>query len=109
MFNYLTIILIILATALTGILAGASLDQSIKQLPARHKMGIITFSKYSQAADLGNGIWWYSIIGIGAAFLTIAAALAAYFNGPNTSIATPLYIGAVLAILHISNYTNSFY
>lgn len=99
MFDY-NIILIILATAANGILAGASLDQSIKQLPARHKIGVIAFSKYSQAADLGNGILWYASIGIGAAVLTIAAAVAAYFNGLNTSITTPLYIAAILAILH---------
>jgi len=95
-----TIVLVAIATAANGILAGASLDQSIKQLPARHKIGMIAYSKYSQAADLGNGILWYAGIGIGAASLTIAAAVAAYFNGLNTSITTPLYIAAGLAVLH---------
>ena len=99
MFNYI-IILVALAAAANGILAGASLDQSIKQLPARHKIGMIAYSKYSRAADLGNGILWYAGIGIGAAVLTIAAAAAAYFNGLNTSITIPLYIAAVLAVLH---------
>lgn len=99
MFNY-TIILVALATAANGILAGASLDQSIKQLPARHKIGMIAYSKYSQAADLGNGILWYAGIGIGAAVLTIVAAVVAYFNGLNTIITTPLYIAAILAVLH---------
>ena len=99
MFNY-TIILVVLATAANGILTGASLDQSIKQLPARHRIGMIVYSKYSQAADLGNGILWYAAIGIGAAVLTIASAVAAYFNGLNTSITTPLYIAAILAVLH---------
>ena len=95
-----TIILIAIATAANGILAGASLDQSIKQLPARHKIGMMTYSKYSQAADLGKGILWYAILGIGAAALTIIAAVAAYFNGMNPNITTPLYIAAVLAVLH---------
>ncbi len=97
--NYI-IILVALATAVNGILTGASLDQSIKQLPARYRMGMIAYSKYSQAADLGNGILWYAVIGIGAAVLTIAAAVVAYFNGMNTSITTPLYIAAILAVLH---------
>jgi hypothetical protein len=95
-----TLILVTIATALVGILTGASLDQSIKQLPARHQMGMIVFSKYSQAADLGNGIFWYGIFGVGAALFTIAAAIVAYVNGLNASITTPLYIAAGLAILH---------
>ena len=76
-----TLLLLLAATAATGILAGASLDQSIKQLPARHRMGIAAFSVYSRAADLGNGIAWYAIIGIGAAALTIAAAAVAHWHG----------------------------
>ncbi|HML04752.1 MAG TPA: hypothetical protein VK426_03160, partial [Methanobacterium sp.] len=51
-------------------------------------------------ADLGKGILWYAILGIGAAALTIIAAVAAYFNGMNPNITTPLYIAAVLAVLH---------
>ena len=99
MFNSI-IILITAATAVNGILTGASLDQSIKQLPARHKMGLVAYSKYSQAADLGNGILWYAILGIGAALLTIAAAVVAYVNGLTVSVSTPIYIAAVLAVLH---------
>jgi hypothetical protein len=76
----LLIALLILATAFNGILAGASLDQSIKQLPARHKIGTAVYSVYSQASDLGNGIAWYAIIGVGAALLTIIAALIAFFQ-----------------------------
>ena len=56
----LTIALLVAATAADGLLAGASLDQSIKQLPARHRMGVIAFSAYSRASDLGPGIIWYA-------------------------------------------------
>ena len=72
--------LIIAAVAFNGVLSGASLDQSIKQLPARRRMGVIAFSAYSRAADLGNGIVWYAILGVGAALLTIAAAVDAYLR-----------------------------
>jgi hypothetical protein len=58
-----------------GFLVGASLDQSLKQLPARKTIGAVAYSRYSQAADLGNGIPFYSALGIGAAGLTIAAGL----------------------------------
>ena len=57
------------AAAATGLLAGASLDQSIKQLPARRRIGIEAYSAYSQASDLGNGIFFYGVLGVGAALL----------------------------------------
>ena len=96
----LTIGLLVAATAADGILAGASLDQSIKQLPARHRMGVNAFSVYSQASDLGPGILWYAVLGIGAALLTLATALAALVQGAATPHAAPIYIAAGLAALH---------
>jgi hypothetical protein len=100
MFNA-TLLLVVAATALNGILAGASLDQSIKQLPARHRIGAVAYSAYTQAADLGrNGLIWYPSIGIGAALLTIGAAGAAVFQGVEVAQAVPIYIAAALSILH---------
>lgn len=96
----LTLVLLLAATAATGMLAGASLDQSIKQLPARHRIGMLAFSAYSRAADLGNGIVWYASIGIGAAVLTIAAAIAGYLRGAPATAALPLALAAGLAVLH---------
>jgi hypothetical protein len=96
----LTIALLVAATAADGILTGASLDQSIKQLPARHRMGALAFAAYSQASDLGPGIVWYASLGIGAAVLTIATALAAFFQGAAAPHIVPLSLAAALAILH---------
>ena len=96
----LTFVLIVTATAADGHLAGASLDQAIKQLPARHKIGSVAYSAYSRASDLGPGILWYGILGVGAAVLTIAAAVAAIFEGVPSVSATPLYVAAGLAVLH---------
>ncbi len=102
----LTLALIVAATGLNGILAGASLDQSIKQLPARHRIGAVAYSAYSRASDLGNGVAWYAVIGVGAALLSIAAALALYFQGTGaperlpTPPASPVYLAAALSILH---------
>ncbi len=44
----LTLLLIILATTLNGFVAGASLDQAIKQLPTRHRIGVVLYSTYSK-------------------------------------------------------------
>jgi hypothetical protein len=93
-------VLILAATAADGLLAGASLDQSIKQLPARHKIGPMAYSEYSHASDLGPGILWYGILGLGAALLTIAAAVAAFVEGVSPASATLLYVAAGLAVLH---------
>jgi hypothetical protein len=96
----LPLTLILAATAADGLLAGASLDQSIKQLPARHRIGIRTYSRYSRAADLGNGIALYSILGIGAAALTIAAAVTTQRTEASAVQTRPLNLAAGLAILH---------
>ncbi len=96
----LTFVLVVAATAADGLLAGASLDQSIKQLPARHKIGLIAYSAYSRASDLGPGILWYGILGVGAAVLTIAAAVAAFFQEVPSASSSPLYVAAALAVLH---------
>ena len=96
----LTLIPIVTATAADGQLAGASLDQSIKQLPTRHKIGLVAYSEYSRASDLGPGILSYGHLGVGAALLTIAAAVAAFLECVLPASATPLYMAAGLAVLH---------
>src|SRR6266511_1425717 len=72
------LVLLLAAAGANGLLAGASLDQSIKQLPARHRIGVLAFARYSQAADLANGVAWYAVLGVGTALLTLIAATAAH-------------------------------
>lgn len=96
----LTFVLAIAAVAVDGMLAGVSLDQSIKQLPARHRIGAVAYSAYAQAADLGTGVLWYALLGIGAAVLTAAAAAAAVAQRIATPVTVPLVVAAVLSILH---------
>jgi hypothetical protein len=100
MFFDITFVLILAATAAGGLLAGASLDQSIKQLPTRHRIGLVAYSEYSRASDLGPGVLWYAILGVGAAMLTIAAAVAALLQDVPPASAIPLYVAASLAVLH---------
>jgi len=99
LFN-LTFILILAATVLTGLLAGISVDKAVVQLPARHRMGVIAFAAFSRANDLGAGLVFYPVLGIGAALLTIIAALAVFLQGTPLADAWPLYISALLALLH---------
>lgn len=92
--------LTVAAVAGNGLLVGASLDQSIKQLPARHRIGALAYSAYSCAADLGPGILWYAVLGIGAALLTVAAAAAAVAEGMAPQATVPLVAAAILSLLH---------
>jgi hypothetical protein len=91
--------LLVAAAAANGLLAGASLDQSIKQLPARHRIGVLAFARYSQAADLANGVPWYAALGIGTALLSLAAAIAALTQGPDgpTAAGSVVLIAATVA------------
>jgi hypothetical protein len=70
------------AVAGNGIAAGATLDQAVKQLPARRRIGPTAYLGYVRAADLRNGLIWYPIMGIGAAVLTVAAVIAVFLVQP---------------------------
>ncbi len=95
-----TLALAIGALAFIGPLAGMSLDQSVKQLPARRQIGIAAFSAYSRAADLVNGVYLYPFFGVGAALLAIAAAISGYVGGGTHSSQLPLTLSATLGVLH---------
>jgi len=96
----ITFVLIFAATIFIGLLAGASLDQSIKQLPTRFRIGLTAYSQYSRASDLGNGILFYGILGVAAALLNIASAIAAYLQNIPSQQSNLIYAGALLAVLH---------
>jgi hypothetical protein len=92
--------LLAIATAFDGVLAGASLDQSIKQLPARHRLGMQAFSAYSRASDQANGLIWYAGLGIGSALLTVAAAAWALTLSLPTDRLLPVALAGGFAIAH---------
>ena len=81
----LTLGLLIAAVGANGLLCGMSMDQSIKQLPARHRIGVVAYSDYSRAGDLGNGIALYAIVGVGTALLSVLAAIVALTDDPTSS------------------------
>ena len=94
---------VVAAVAANGLLVGASLDQSIKQLPARHRIGVTAFAAYSQAANLRNGVAFYAALGLGAAALTLAAFVVARGDQdearpPRQRL--PLTIAAGLTVAH---------
>jgi hypothetical protein len=94
-----TLWLLVAAMIANGLLVGASLDQVVKQLPARHRIGVVAFSDYSKAGDLGHGIAWYAALGIGAALLTIIAALVGLTDEPDTQ-SSALWLALLLTVAH---------
>src|SRR5215467_14765539 len=99
----LLLILIVVATAFNGLLAGYSVDGALVKLPTRRRIGAVAYAIFARGNDLGNGIWVYPSTAISAALLTIIATIVAYVeNAPATllallSVATVLSIGHFLA------------
>lgn len=94
------LILSIATTALIGPGAGMSLDQAIKQLPARRRIGAAAYSAYSRAGDQGNGLFLYPPVGIGALLLAVAAAVSGHLCHLPDTLQTLLDTSGVLAVLH---------
>jgi uncharacterized membrane protein len=96
-----TAVLVVANTVLSGIAAGTGLDVSIRQLPARHRIGVIAYSAYSQATDLGTALLWYPILGIVAPLLAFATAVVAFFQHVPLVHALPIYVAASLWVVHL--------
>jgi hypothetical protein len=92
--------LLLIVVLFNGILAGLSVDKVVVQLPARHRLGVVAYAHYARAADLGNGAVLYPTVGVGAALLTIAAAVIALVVHASTTLQIVLACAAVLSVLH---------
>ncbi len=87
--------------AANGLLAGASLDQSLKQLPARHALGAGAYAGYARAADCSRrGIAWYASLGVGTAATTIAMAVMAVATGRPRRARSAAVVAGALSMLH---------
>jgi hypothetical protein len=96
-----TVILVVATTALSGIAAGTSLDVSIRQLPARHRIGVLAYSVYSRATDLGTAVFWYISVGVGALLFALAAALVALLQHVPMAHTLPITLFASLWVVHL--------
>jgi hypothetical protein len=88
--------LAIAATAFGGVLAGATVDRGIVQMPAWHWLGPNAWADYSRHADLSaRGFAFYPSVGIGHALLCVSTAVAAS-RDPRARV--PACAAAILAI-----------
>jgi hypothetical protein len=94
--------LLLVATLMSGLLAGISLDKSFVQLPARGRIGLAAYAAYSRAADLGGGLIWYPLLGLGAPLLAVVAAAVVGWQGVSVTQALPVYLSALLGVAHVA-------
>src|SRR5262249_38288153 len=88
------------ATIVDGLLAGASVDQSVEQLPARHRIGVAAYQRYSQASHMANGRFWLIPLGIGGPVLRAVAAIRTWSLGLPSRRAVPVYVAGALGAAH---------
>jgi hypothetical protein len=96
----LLLIMIVLATALNGLLAGFSVDGALVKLPARRRIGAVAYATFARGSDLGNGIWVYPSTAIAAALLTVAATIVAIVGRSPAMLLAPLSLAALTSIGH---------
>ena len=93
--------LVIAATALSGIVAGTSLDTRIVQLSAWRRVGVEPWAVYTRE-QLRNSLLWYPPLGIGTTLVNIAAVVAVHRDSKvSRSEALPSRAVALLAIGHL--------
>ncbi len=91
-------LLLILATFVSGLLAGMNIDRSFVAMPAWQQIGANSWAEFSRHADLGNGLILYPLEAFGGALLTLAAAIMFHFDrsAPRKAI-VPLYAAVLFA------------
>lgn len=92
--------LIVIATALNGMLAGGSLEGSLVKLPARRRIGVVAYATFARGNDLGNGLVVYPVWAVSAALLTFIATIVAYVEQQSTGLVVPLTIASLTSVGH---------
>jgi hypothetical protein len=103
----LVVVLVLISTLGNGLLAGAGMDYMIKQLPARHTIGIIAYAKYFKASDLANGRFWYIPLGISMYIFNIGTAVATAFTNEGQLVSLLIYVASLFAIIHLVGTTRA--
>ena len=96
----LVLSLMILATAMNGLLSGLNVDTALVKLPARRRIGAVAYATFARGNDLGNGLVVYPLLGVGAALLTVLATALAYIVHSPIEVLLPLSIALLLSLLH---------
>jgi hypothetical protein len=92
--------LILVATALNGMLAGGSLEASLVKLPARRRIGNIAYATFARGNDLGNGRVVYPVWAISATLLIFLATMVAFVTTQPLGRLLPLLLASGTSVCH---------
>lgn len=93
--------LVAAATALSGIVAGTTIDTAIVKLPSWRRLGAEPWAAYTRG-ELPTSLVWYPVLGIGGVLANLAAAVAVHRDGgASRSAVLPSRAVALLAIGHL--------
>ena len=96
----LLVFLILVATALNGMLAGASLEGSLVKLPARRRIGNIAYATFARGNDLGNGRVVYPLWAISATVLIFLATVMSWVTIQPLGLFLPLLLASGTSVCH---------
>jgi hypothetical protein len=96
----LVLLLLGIATAINGLLAGLNVDTALVKLPTRRRIGAVAYVTFARGNDLGNGLLVYPLLGVGAALLTVLATLFAFISQARMEVLLPLSLATLLSLLH---------
>jgi hypothetical protein len=97
---YVVTCLIVISTAVNGLLAGLNVDTAFVKLPARKRIGVRAYAIFARGNDLGNGRVVYPLLGIGAALLTVLATTLAFVSHAKGEVLLLLSLATLLSVLH---------
>lgn len=92
--------LITFAAAVNGLLSGLNVDTALVKLPARRRIGAVAYAAFARGNDLGNGLFVYPLLGIGAVLLTVLTTVLAYVEHSSMEVLVLLSLASVLSLLH---------
>ena len=103
----LVLSLMIIATAMNGLLAGLNVDTALVKLPARRRIGAVAYATFARGNDLGNGLVVYPLLGVGAALFTVLDTAIAYLEHSPIGLLLLLSLASLLSLLHTAATTRA--
>ena len=92
--------LLAVASVLSGLLAGETVDRLLIGFPAWHYVDVLTWAEYSRHADLGNGKFVYPVEGIGSFLLLITSSVVLLRTKiVDRSFVVPVHLASVFAAI----------
>jgi hypothetical protein len=89
---------LLLAILFSGALAGGNIDRAFVAMPAWQQIGAMAWADFSRHADLDNGLILYPAEAIGAALLSLIAAIRFHFDKTvPRQVVLPAYVAVLLA------------